>query len=71
MITTFISVSAESLSTLRKQPCNATVQMSYSASEPIPRMMSMVSLQKQDSDASSSIRGEYVYFFRHTSSVTN
>ncbi|KAG7511607.1 tyrosine-protein phosphatase non-receptor type 13-like [Solea senegalensis] len=31
-------------------------QQSWSTSEPIPRMMSSVSLQKQDSDASSSIR---------------
>lgn len=39
---------------------NATVQMCCSTPEPIPRMMSSISLQKQDSDASSSIRGEYV-----------
>lgn len=36
-----------------------------STPEPIPRMMSSVSLQKQDSDASSSIRGQCVHFCRY------
>lgn len=39
-----------------------------STPETIPRVMSSVSLQKQDSDASSSIRGEYLSFFFWTHS---
>lgn len=39
---------------------NVTVQMCYSTPETIPRRLSSVSLQKQDSDASSSLKGDCI-----------